>query len=214
VTIQGMEHAELVRTAYRDAAGAYVAVVDGIDPDQWALPSIGEWTVRELVAHAARALVTVETYLGQPAEQVDLTSSAAYFAAGLAPEGIHDDVARRARDQADALGPDLRTAVTEVARRVLALVDDTPDDAVLGTFVGGIRLVDYLPSRVVELVVHTLDLTDALSAPPVLPPTAAQVALATLAEVGASRPAVVDAAALVRALTGRAPLPGDFNVLG
>jgi uncharacterized protein (TIGR03083 family) len=209
-----MEHAELVRTAYRDAADAYVAVVDGIDPDQWALPTIGEWTVRELVAHTARALVTVETYLAQPAERVELTSSAAYFAAGLAPEGIHDDVARRARDQADALGPDLRTAVTEVARRVLALVDATSDDAVLGTFVGGIRLADYLPSRVVELVVHTLDLTDALSAPPVLPPTAALVALGTLAEVGASRPGVVDPAALVRALAGRAPLPGDFNVLG
>jgi uncharacterized protein (TIGR03083 family) len=209
-----MEHAEAVRTAYREAAEAYVAVVDGIAPDQWSRPTIGDWTVRELVAHTARALLTVETYLAQPAARADLDTSAAYFAAGLAPEGIHADVARRARDQADALGPDVRTEVTEVAQRVLALVDRTPDDAVVGTFVGGMRLIDYLPSRVVELVVHTLDLTDALGGPPVLPSSAASVALATLAEVGAVRPGIVDAAALVRALTGRAPLPGDLNVLG
>ena len=91
---------------------------------------------------------------------------------------------------------------------------ETSDDAVVGTFVGGIRLLDYLPSRVVELVVHTLDLTDALDRDPELPTLAATVALGTLAEVAAARPGTVDVPALVRGLTGRAPWPGETNVLG
>ena len=99
---------------------------------------------------------------------------------------------------------------------MLARVEATPDDAVLGTFVGGIRLVDYLPSRVVELVVHTLDLTDALSAGRRwwARTAAAEVTLGTLAGRAAAGPATADPLALVRAMTGRAPLPGDFNVLG
>jgi uncharacterized protein (TIGR03083 family) len=206
--------ASRTRAAYADAVASFLAVVDGIAPDQWGRPAIGDWTIRELVAHTSRALITVETYLDAPAASVDLTSSAAYFTAALDQPGIHAEVAGRARAQADALGPDPATDLSVLAGRVLARVEATPDDAVLGTFVGGITLVDYLPSRVVELVVHTLDLTDALGLPPVVGPTALAVTLGTLARVAADRPATADPVALVRAMAGRAPLPGGYNVLG
>jgi uncharacterized protein (TIGR03083 family) len=209
-----MESTLLVRAAFVEATDAYLDVLDGIAPDDWGRPSIGDWTVRELVAHAARAFITIETYLDAPTDGVTVGSSAAYFATALDPPGIHDDVARRAHEQARAFGEDLVAKVHELADRVAARVAETSDDAVLGTFVGGIRLLDYLPSRVVELVVHTLDLTDALDRDPELPTLAATVALGTLAEVAAARPGTVDVPALVRGLTGRAPWPGETNVLG
>jgi uncharacterized protein (TIGR03083 family) len=208
-----MERSAEVRDAYRDAAEAFVAVVDGVAPDQWDRPALGEWNVRELVGHASRALSTVEDYLATPAERADLGSAAAYFAAALADPSVHAAVADRARERAGRLGPDVRTEVTLLARRVLDAVGRTPDGALLATPAGGIRLLDYLATRVVELVTHTLDLTDALGEPPVLPPSSATVALRTLAEVAAARSGTVDDAALVRALTGRAPWPGDLNVL-
>jgi uncharacterized protein (TIGR03083 family) len=209
-----MESTLLVRAAFVEATDAYLDVLDGIAPDDWGRPSIGDWTVRELVAHAARAFITIETYLDAPTDGVTVGSSAAYFATALDPPGIHDDVARRAHEQARAFGEDLVAKVHELADRVAARVAETSDDAVLGTFVGGIRLLDYLPSRVVELVVHTLDLTDALDRDPELPTLAATVALGTLAEVAAARPGTVDVPALVRGLTVRAPWPGETNVLG
>jgi len=202
------------RTAFAEAVTAYLRTVRSVGPDQWDLPAMGEWTVRELVAHASRALITTESYLDVPARTIEVATSAGYFAAALDLPGVHADVAERGRAQVAELGPDPVATLDVLAERVLARVADTPDDAVLGTFIGGIRFVDYLPSRVVELVVHTLDLNDALDRAPDLPRTAVVVALETLAEVAAARPGVVDPAALVRALTGRAPLPGDFNVLG
>lgn len=203
-----------VRTAYDQAATAFRVVVDGIEPDQWDAPALGEWTVRELVAHALRALLTVEAYAGVAADVAELHGAADYYRSVLDTPGLHADVAARARVQAAELGDDPAARVAAVVDRVLALVDVTPDDRVLGTFAGGIRLSDYLPTRVVELVVHTLDLCDALGRGPLVGRLPAAVTLATLGEVAASRPASVDVAGVVRAMTGRAPWPDGCNVLG
>ncbi|MFZ4518410.1 MAG: maleylpyruvate isomerase family mycothiol-dependent enzyme [Microthrixaceae bacterium] len=203
-----------VREAFDRAADAFVSVVATITPDEWARPATDAWTVRELVAHTSRAFLTVEQYLAAPTGNPGPASTAEYFTAALDLPGIHGDVAARGRDQVAALGDEPSATVTELAGRVVALVRERSDDAPVGTFLGDMTLVDYLPSRVVELVVHTLDLTDALGRPPTLGGAAARVALAALAETAALRPGLVDPAALVRALTGRAPWRGDCNVLG
>lgn len=202
------------RTAYDQAATAFRVVVESIGAEQWDRPALGEWTVRELVAHALRALLTVEAYVGVEAPAADLGGAADYFRVALDDPAVHADVARRARAQAEDLGDDPAAAVAVTVERVLALVDETPDDRVLATFAGGIRLADYLPTRVVELVVHTLDLCAALGREPLLGRLPAAVTLSTLGETAAARPATVDVAGLVRAMTGRAPWPDGCNVLG
>jgi hypothetical protein len=68
------------------------------------------------------------------------------------------------------------------------------------------RLADYLPTRVVELGIHTLDLQRATGQPMALPASAAAVVLGTLAELA-------DVPTLLMAMTGRQPLPDGFNVL-
>ena len=44
-----------VRAAFPDAAEVFLATVAAVRPSQWDQPGFGEWTVRELTAHALRA---------------------------------------------------------------------------------------------------------------------------------------------------------------
>jgi len=119
-------------------------------------------------------------------------------------------VARRGVDAGRALGDDPVAAVAELAGRVLPLVDGLNGDELLTSIVGGIRLVDYLPTRVLELTVHTGDLCVALGLP-VEPP--ALPAAVTLRLVGDLAVADGRAGALLLAATGRGGLPAGFSVL-
>lgn len=62
---------------------------------------------------------------------------------------------KRGRDAAAALGPDVGGAIAEIAHRVVTRVDSEHPDALVATPVGGLRLIDYLPTRTFELTVHT-----------------------------------------------------------
>src|SRR5215218_4769330 len=109
------------RRAFADAAGWFVSTT-ALVGDRWAEPGLGEWDVRALVGHTSRSFVTVETYLAQPAANVDVESTAEYYrATRVAATG--PGVAQRGRDAAEALGSDPTAAVTELAARVLTLVD-------------------------------------------------------------------------------------------
>jgi hypothetical protein len=65
--------------AFEEAAQAFVELVGQVRGD-WDRPGLGVWDLRSLVGHAARALVTVTTYLDRPATTEDLPSAAAYLA--------------------------------------------------------------------------------------------------------------------------------------
>ena len=49
------------RRAFDDAADWYLATV-ALVGDRWQQPGLGEWTVRDLVGHASRSFLTIETY--------------------------------------------------------------------------------------------------------------------------------------------------------
>ncbi|PON15866.1 hypothetical protein C2W62_21525 [Candidatus Entotheonella serta] len=185
----------MIREAYERAAQMFVDTVQQVGDDQWDRIALGEWTVRDLVGHTNRALLTVETYLGQPAPTVEVERAVDYFIRASAALADPAAVAARGREAGQALGDDPATTVRETAERVLAGVGAAADDASLTTPVGGMRLIDYLPTRVLELTVHTLDIAAAISTP------------VTLA---ASRPDRV--APLLLAATGRQALPPGYSV--
>jgi hypothetical protein len=196
------------RRAFADAAGWFVRTAAGVG-DRWSLPGLGEWDVRALAGHTSRSLLTVEAYLARPAAGVEVGSPAGYLRAtrelAAAP-----DVAARGWAAGDDLGEDPAAAVAAIAARVLPLVERRDGTELLTTVVGGMRLADYLPTRTFELVVHTADLCAALGRPAQPPATAAAQALGLVVEL-----AVADgsAAALLRAVTGRDPLPAGFSLL-
>ena len=200
----------MLREAYESATGLFVNTVEQVGPTQWEQPGLGVWTVRDLVGHASRALLTVELYLAKPAAQREVMRPVDYYLrarAGLADPG---SVAARGREAGMALGPDPIAAVQDIAARVLAQVQTVSDEVLVSTPVGGMRLLDYLPSRIFELAVHTLDIAAALPVSVILPESVATVALHLLADL-ALQPN--KAAALLLAATGRRALPAGFSVL-
>src|SRR3982751_4098204 len=92
------------RRAFRDAAEWFVRTTAAVG-DRWNRPGLGEWDVRALVGHTSRSLLTVETYLAQPAAIAGgpppADSSRATGAAAADPAA-----AARGRDAGAALGAD------------------------------------------------------------------------------------------------------------
>ena len=149
--------------------------------------------------------------MDKPANKVDVKRPVDYFLrtkASLATDPAA--VMARGREAGRALGADPIGMVRAIATRVLARLKEVPDTALVSTPVGGMRLIDYLPSRVFDLAVHTLDLAAALSLEVTLPETAASVTLHTLADL-AMQPG--KAASLLLAATGRSTLPGGYSLL-
>jgi uncharacterized protein (TIGR03083 family) len=194
--------------AFVSAAEWFVGTAAAVD-DRWAEPGLGEWDVRALVGHTSRAMLTVETYLAAPAERVDVESATLYYRAARSGAG-GAAVAQRGRDAGQALGPDPASAVADIAQRVIPLVQRCTGDELLTTIAGGMRLVDYLPTRTFELVVHTCDLATALGLRPHPPVSAMRSALALAAEL------VLDEGRgpeVLLALTGRRALPTGYTLV-
>lgn len=194
--------------SFIEAAEAYADLVVGIRTDQWSSAGLGEWDLRALVGHASRSLITVETYLGQPATTEELTSPAAYLARVATVD--HGSVVDRGRAAGAALGDDPAGAVRALVDRVLPLVAGD-EDPLVTTTLGGMRLRQYLPTRAFELVVHGLDIARAAGLPE---PDYSAGLLTEVVQLTAAA-AVVEGQGpgLLLALTGRTALPPGFSVV-
>ena len=197
-----------VEDHFAEAARAYADLVAGIAAEQWTAPGLGEWDLRALVGHTSRSLVTVETYLGEPAETEQLTSPAAYLAgvAAVDPASVVD----RGRAAGEALGNDPVGFVRNLIDRVLPLVAGE-DDPLISTILGGMRLRQYLPTRNFELVVHTLDIARAAGLP--VPDYSVGLMTEVLQLTAAAAVLGGRGPELLLALTGRTTLPPGFSVV-
>lgn len=200
----------MVREAYEQAVTLFVETVSQVTPGQWEKQALGEWNVRDLVGHTNRALLTVETYLDTPASTRDLERPVSYFLQAMASIGDPAAVAARGRAAGQALGTEALVTVRKTAERVLARLHRTPDETLLTTPVGGMRLIDYLPSRVLELTIHTLDLASVLSLSLTPPASAVRVTFSLLTELAIAKD---ESTPLLLSAVGRGPLPPGFSVL-
>ena len=198
------------RLAAFDAAAAWFVGTAAAVGGRWDLPALGVWTVRDLVGHTSRALLTVEAYLSAPATGDRVGSSLDYFRAAMTSVGDPAAVAERGRAAGAALGDDPAAEVARIAGRVPAVVRAAGPEAVVGTPVGGMRLTDYLPTRTFELTVHTCDLATVLDRPLDVPAAAATASIGLLGELAA---AGGQTGPLLLAATGRRPLPAGFTLL-
>jgi len=174
---------------------------------------LGAWNVRDLLGHTSRSLTTIESYLEAAAArdiEVDLIDPAAYYRATQAAQSDAEAVTQRGRAAGAALGEDPLAALQELATRVIERVRSAPGHAVAATPFGVMTLEGYLPTRIVELTVHTCDLAAALHLDPTVPPDAAAV---TFTVLGALAAAQGSAAPALLALTGRRPLPPGYSLM-
>ena len=203
-----LQHPAAVRAAFEEGAGTLLSTLRAITPEFWdRAGALGEWTTRELTAHTLRAFVTIEGYLAAaPATDRVLADAPEYYATVLSDPTVHQGVASRARQAGRQVTDPVGEAEVTI-ERVLAQVAATADDDPVNTFAGQITLIEYLATRVVELGVHTLDLQRATGQHPHLHPDTAAVVLSVLIQLSSPIPVIL-------ALSGRTPLPDNFNALG
>ncbi|MDA8291023.1 MAG: maleylpyruvate isomerase N-terminal domain-containing protein [Actinomycetota bacterium] len=202
------------RGIFESAASVFAEVVGSVDPARLGDPALGSWTVQDLVGHTSRSLLTIEMYLAREPEPVTLEGPLAYLAAAAAAgtdPAAADAIAQRGRDAGKALGDDVADAVRAISERVASLVDRTADDAPCATPLGSLTLAAYLPTRVLELTVHTLDLAAATGEE--VPEELDEPVAACLELVAAAVGETAHAAAVLRALTGRGSLPDGLRVV-
>jgi uncharacterized protein (TIGR03083 family) len=185
--------------AFRYASHWWRSLVGAVEDHQWDQIGLGEWTVKELVAHADRAYKTVISYLtGDTVDPTPIATAADYFRTVLAEETPHIHIAERARREAAEVS-DWVAETDALAKTCEKLVADTPGDATCHLMVGEMPLSQYLATRAVELVVHGLDLARVLGIDVNPPPASTKVVLRVLVDL-ADEPTQT---ALVSFLTGR-----------
>ena len=199
------------KEAYRAAATFFAETVAQIKQSQWDDPGLGVWSVRDLVGHTYNSLVRIPQFATQRADKVDVESAAKHYHISLAPDGADEAIAQGGREAAKMLGEDPIATVSKAVGEALKVLDETPDGTIIKYNNGGIRLEDYLVTRVLELTVHTLDVQSAtgIAIPP--PDPALRTALHLLADLGADSGHGGELALLA---TGRGVIPDRFSVLG
>ncbi|MFE9780398.1 sterol carrier family protein [Streptomyces sp. NPDC005775] len=136
------------------------AAVRTLTPQQLDRPSgLGGWSVRELAVHLTMALSHVSATLELP-EPVLAKPEVSLLEWPFSTAGRADRIAEDTGALA-AGNPDVDALYGEVADRFEASVPGAPEDRLLATRVGAMRLGDFLVTRTVELVVHTYDLNEA-----------------------------------------------------
>lgn len=193
------------------SASSFLELLGQIRDDQWELPGLGSWDVRGLAGHTARAILTVESYLGQeePGE-VTIPSAEGYYTTIYTQVMDPASVAERGVEAGVWLGDDPVAQVSGALARARALIEAQPDNRIVGIGGMGILLSQYLRTRVLELVVHTIDLSRATGIANTLPEATIVDALALASATAAQRG---EGELVLMALTGRATLPEGFSVV-
>lgn len=123
-----------------------------------------------------------------------------YFSAGA--------VAARGREAVAALGYNPVVAVETASTRVIELVERTPAEAPIGSPAGTMTLAQYLPSRIAELTIHSLDIARAAGVELTAPTSALRESLMFVARRAATR----SGQDILLALTGRGQFPPGYSV--
>lgn len=198
-------------SVFTSAAQAFAGLVAQIPDTAWEGPGLGDWDLRALVGHTSRSLITVSTYLRAPADHEDVTGPAHYYASMRGYAATSTDVLERGRVAGRDLGTDPAAKIAELADRALADLAGTDGDPLITVIGGlGIRLSSYLPTRVFELTVHSLDISRATGVAVGLPDEALHSATVLAAQIAAL---TGQAESVLLALTGRHRLATDFSVV-
>lgn len=198
-------------TLFLDASESFVQLLARVRAEQWEQSALGTWTVRSLAGHTARAILTVESYLRQDEPgAVTIPSAEDYYNDVLEQFTDHAAIEARGVEAGIWLGDDPVAQVSEALERTRALIAAQPGDRIVSIGGMGILLDQYLRTRVVELVVHSIDLARAIGADHTPPAGGIATAVSLLAGTAAHKGQGVT---LLMALTGRAQLPPGFTTV-
>ncbi len=193
------------------SAECFLELLGKIPDDRWESPGLGNWSVRSLAGHTARAILTVESYLDQEEPgSVTIESAEAYYSTVYLQ--FTDAAAVEARGVVAGvwLGSDPVAQVSAALARARSSIESQPENRIVGIGGMGIHLSDYLRTRVIELVVHTIDLSRATGIAHSLPDATVAEAVSLMSATAVRQGHGV---ALLLSLTGRGAMPEGFSVV-
>jgi Mycothiol maleylpyruvate isomerase N-terminal domain len=195
-------------------------VFRGLSDEEWRLPtrlrpldeSLPHWTVFELAGHldisiGLTRMLIAEPQAGQPGR--DRVSFFIFPRSEVAPV-VYDYAYKMVQGKTPGEMPDV---LHETFTKTVQEARSTPPDTIGPGYYALMRLDEFVPSRVVEAVVHGMDLTDAVGRDPIATPDGVALTAAILDDLlarrtVAGRPAdLADDLAWVRAASGRGEHP-------
>ena len=201
--------------AFAEECAAIDATLADIDAEAWSRPALGSWNLAELVTHMLRGASRITEYLPLPVDDQPLIDRVAYWRYDARAEA--PAIAKRAVEESARYQPTELPGHFAVAWRAsVAAANDHGAAQTLPTFMGPMRLDEYTATRVLEMVIHHLDVRIALDLPPVATPAAARMTMAGLeALLGEPRPRNMGRTRFLLAATGRQETDDPrFPVLG
>lgn len=175
---------EEVVVALAEALGALEDTLTGLSEEDWSRPTLLEpadpltppWDVLQLASH-------FDTFMGRTLNLVEerragqaARDRVSYFISdrSKAAPAIYDWVVEHAAGHEPET---MLQAVRETFKRALDAIRTTPPDTIGPSYFGAlIRLDEFVATRVIEAVVHGMDLTDALGRTPLQMPKATPIA--------------------------------------
>lgn len=207
---------EAVDVLDRELQGV-LAVFDGLSDDDWTKPTTLEpldpgkphWTVFELAGHFDISIGLTSMLIDQPSDGQAGRDRVSFFIfprSEVAPV-VYDYAYTMVEGKTPS---DMPGVLRETFTRVIEGARANPPTLVGSGYYALMELGEFVPSRVVEAVVHGFDLTDALGRDTIAGPAAVAITAAIMDELlarrtVAGRPAdLSDDLAWVRAASGRA----------
>lgn len=208
---------DAIRTLATELAGVEQAF-RSLTEEQWRQPTLLQpfdpalppWTLFELAGHfdisiGLTKMLLAEPQSGQPGR--DRTSFFIFPRSEVAPV-VYDYAYKMVDGKTPAQMADvLHETFSQSVEGARAAAPDTIGPG----YYALMRIDEFVPSRVVEAVVHGIDLTDALGAPSIATPDGIAIAAAILDDLLARRTVpgrpsdLADDVAWIRAASGRAP---------
>jgi hypothetical protein len=169
--------------------------------------------VKELLGHVYRDVDRLGTALAAPGDLPAEEDAVSYWRT-YDPVADGPDIANRAKEIADAYatGADLARAFDEMWQARVAAAGEADPSRSVQTFGPVLRLDEFLRTRVLELVVHRLDLLEALGRRRDVDPRAAPIVIALLdGLLGEQRPSALGWTDVeyIEAGTGRRPISAE-----
>jgi len=155
------------------------ATLRTVPREAWARPGLGEWDLHTLATHLTRGMGRLTAYLDQPVEGEPVKDRVSYFRYDA--DAVAPGVAARAADEAKALpAAELAATFAEVWRDSVARASAAGGSHVMATPFGAMHVQEYVATRVLEAVVHHMDVRRALDLSPDPDPAAGELVVELL----------------------------------
>jgi hypothetical protein len=208
----------MIRDAFLDSAEAAAMLLrEPVLADRWSAPSaLADFTTGGLARHLANQITASVTYLAAAPGASAIPVLEHFTGNTWVTSGVDsaDNIGIRRRGEhaatlttAAGLADDVDAALAELRKTVPA----EPAERIIDLGNWGLRIDDFLLTRVLELVVHADDLAVSLNLPtPPLPATATEATIQLLARLAAWRHGPLP---VVRALARRERAPASIAAL-